>query len=341
VTAAAAGSPAPAPGPAPVLDIVIVNWNTGDCLRACLDSLAESVTRISLGHVVVVDNASTDGSAGALPDAPPVTLVRNRENAGFAVACNQGARLGSGEYVLFLNPDTVLLPDTLRTALSFMASAAGAHVGICGGAVLGADGTPGLSASRFPTLANVAARTVGLDRLAPRLAPPRHLPPAELTRSRPVEQVVGAFFLVRRTLFDRLGGFDERYFLYYDEVDFSLRARALGFGSYFLAEARLQHVGGVSTRRSGGWALYHSLRSRTLYAFRHWPRRQAYALVALTVAVELPARLARAVLHGSPAQVAAVAWTAWSYLGFLVGPHRRRGGPRLPQHAPPAHRSQP
>jgi N-acetylglucosaminyl-diphospho-decaprenol L-rhamnosyltransferase len=335
VSAVAAG------GRAPILDVVVVNWNAGDCLRACLDSLAQSATRVSLGHVVVVDNASTDGSAGSLPTSPPVTLVRNQENVGFAAASNQGARLGSGEYVLFLNPDTVLLTDTLQTALTFMEGPEGVRFGICGGSVLDVDGSLGISASRFPTLANVAAKTIGLDRVVPRLAPPRHLPPEALTRSCQVDQVIGAFFLVRRSLFDQLGGFDERYFLYYDEVDFSLRARTLGFDSYFLAEARLHHVGGVSARKSGGRALYHSLRSRTLYAFRHWPRPQACALVALTVAVELPARLARAVLHRSPAEITAVAWAFGSYLRFLARPGRRQRGPRLPSRPLPAQPWQP
>jgi N-acetylglucosaminyl-diphospho-decaprenol L-rhamnosyltransferase len=325
-------------GSLPVLDVVIVNWNTGACLRACLDSLAVASASVPLGRVIVVDNASTDDSASSLPSSLPVTLIRNEVNRGFAAACNQGSRLGSGQHVLFLNPDTVLLPDTVHAALAFLESPAAASSGICGGFVLRADGRPGISASRFPTLANIAATMLGLDRVAPRLAPHRHLPPDGLTRSGAVDQVIGAFFLVRRSLFDRLGGFDERYFLYYEEVDFCRRARALGFGAYFLAEARLIHVGNVSARRSGGRALYHSLRSRTLYAFRHWPRPQAYILVALTVAVELPARLTRAVLRGSRAEIAGVGRAAASYLRFLArsGPVQVAMRPPPPTESPTA-----
>lgn len=89
------------------------------------------------------------------------------------------------------------------------------------------DGTPGMSASRFPTLVNVVTGTLRMERVVHRWVATRHLPARELTRSRPVDQVIGAFFLVRRSLFDRLEGFDERYFLYYEEVDFCMRAASL------------------------------------------------------------------------------------------------------------------
>jgi N-acetylglucosaminyl-diphospho-decaprenol L-rhamnosyltransferase len=314
----------------PVLDVVIVNWNTGGCLRACLASVAAATASVPLGRVVVVDNASTDGSADDLPASLPVTVVRNDDNRGFAAACNQGSRLGSARYVLFLNPDTVVDPEAPAAAVRFLDSSEGASFGICGGAVVRADGRPGISASRFPTLGNVATGVLGLDRVAPALAPPRHLPAGALTRSRPVDQVIGAFFLIRRSLLDRLGGFDERYFLYYEEVDLCLRARALGLGTHYLAEARLTHVGNVSARRSGGRALYHSLRSRTLYAFGHWPRSHGYALVALTVAVELPARLARAVLRGRAADIGDLGRAAGLYLRFLLTSRPRRTARRPP-----------
>src|SRR5215217_2479989 len=103
-----------------LLDIVIVNWNTGDCLSDCLRSIALAGTGFPLGPTVVVDNASRDGSAVDLPCPPEVVLISNTANVGFAAACNQGARLGSGQYLLFLNPATVLLPDTLQQALDFM-----------------------------------------------------------------------------------------------------------------------------------------------------------------------------------------------------------------------------
>jgi N-acetylglucosaminyl-diphospho-decaprenol L-rhamnosyltransferase len=307
-----------------MLDIVIVNWNTGECLRDCLVSLAAAGAGLSLGSTVVVDNASRDGSADHLPASPGLILIRNSVNTGFAAACNQGARAGSAPYLLFLNPDTVLLPDTLRSALSFMGSEAGAPYGICGGLLLESDGSPGLSASRFPTLANVVTGTLGLQRIVRRWVAPRHLPAQELMTCRPVDQVIGAFFLVRRSLFDRLEGFDERYFLYYEEVDFCRRAAALGAPAYVLTDAKLVHVGNVSAKNSGGRALFYSLRSRTLYARRHWSTAAALILVAFTLGVETPARVLRAAFRRNLGEAIAAGRAGVSYAAFLVHPGTRR-----------------
>jgi N-acetylglucosaminyl-diphospho-decaprenol L-rhamnosyltransferase len=277
----------------PTVDVVIVNWNTGPCLRRCLESLAGSCG-VGLGRAVVVDNASTDGSADDLPEGLPLVTVRNDGNRGFAAGCNQGAAYGESGFVLFLNPDTVVRPDTLRQALRALSGEAGAHRGICGGRVVRPNGTPALSASRFPTLRNVVADVLRVPRVVGRSSH-RHLGPEELATSRTVDQVIGAFFLVRRPLFDQLGGFDERYFLYYEEVDFARRALAAGWSSYYAHEACVEHLENVSAKASGGRALFYSLRSRTLYARRHWPPWQARLLVAFTLGVELPLRLARAV----------------------------------------------
>ena len=320
-------SPGPAGRDRGVLDVVIVNWNTGDCLRACLGSLASAGSGLRLGSTVVVDNASTDDSAARLPDSPELVVVRNRRNVGFAAACNQGARVGEAPYLLFLNPDTVLRPDTLSAALRFLDAPEGAAYGVCGGLILEPDGGVGISASRFPTLANVVTGTLGLERLLHRWVPPRHLPPAELTRSRPVDQVIGAFFLVRRSLFHRLGGFDERYFLYYEEVDFCRRAARLGAPAYLLTEAKLFHAGNVSAKKSGGRALLYSIRSRTLYAARHWSAAQAAGLAAFTLAVEMPARFLQALLRRDAAELAAVVRASGGYAAFLA--QRFVLGPRL------------
>ena len=138
----------------------------------------------------------------------------------------------------------------------------------------------------------------------------------ELATSRTVDQVIGAFFLVRRPLFDRLGGFDERYFLYYEEVDFARRALAAGWSSFHAHEVCVEHVENVSAKASGGRALSCSLRSRTLYARRHWPLWQARLLVAFTLLVELPLRLARTALgtSGERREVRRAAADYWRFV---------------------------
>ena len=167
-----------APAGTTAIDVVIVNWNTGPHLRRCLESLAGSCG-VGLGRVVVVDNASTDGSADDLPRELPLVTVRNDTNRGFAAGCNQGAAHGESELLLFLNPDTVVRPDALREAVAALSGDAAARRGICGGSVVRPDGTPALSASRFPTLRNVVADVLRLPRLVDGSSH-RHLGPREL-----------------------------------------------------------------------------------------------------------------------------------------------------------------
>lgn len=305
------------------IHIVIVNWNTGDYLGQCLRSIAlADRDDVELARVTVVDNASTDGSAADPDDSGlPLEVMHNPTNVGFAAACNQGAAGSEADYLLFLNPDACLLPDTLAAVTGFMDSERAAPVGVCGGQMLDPDGAAAISCARFPTLRVLFGKMTGLGSVMPWLFPSHHLTPAETRTSRVVDQVIGAFFLVRRELFTRLGGFDTRYFIYYEEVDFSLRALRQGSRSYFLKEARVLHAEHVSTDLARDRRTYHSLRSRLIYARRHWPRWQAIVLAFLTFAVELPARLTVAALRRSTPELSATA----SAYGTLVRDLRRAG----------------
>src|SRR5262245_57433256 len=206
--------------------IVIVNWNTGQHLKDCLASIASAGANGSaLSQVTVVDNASSDRSLDGIGNLPlPLEVIRNPANVGFAAACNQGAAGSTANYVLFLNPDTRLFPDTLATVTAFMESEQAAGIGICGVQMVDGDGMPAISCARFPTFRVLLGKMTGLASIFPRLFPSHHLTPAETSVSRVVDQVIGAFYFVRRDLFAQLGGFDERYFIYFEEVDFALRA---------------------------------------------------------------------------------------------------------------------
>jgi GT2 family glycosyltransferase len=306
------------------LDIVIVNWNTGDHLQACLRAIAASDRRgWRLGSVVVLDNASADGSSDGLDlEGLPATIVRNEQNRGFAAACNQGAAGRAGDYLLFLNPDTSLATDALALTLAFMNEPGQQDVGICGVRLLDGAGTPGVSCSRFPTLSTFVGQATGLNRLLPRLFKPHHLTSVECRATRDVDQVIGAFFLVRRDVFDLLDGFDERFFVYFEEVDFSLRARQRGYRSVYFADASVLHHGGVSSGQVKATRLFYSLRSRMLYGFKHYKRVEAILLVVVTVGLEFPARLAHAALRGSFRELKEVADAYYSLLAGLVGAAR-------------------
>lgn len=278
----------------PPIHVVVVNWNTGVHLRRCLESITSSDgMRVLVDRVTVVDNASHDCSIDGLDDLDlPLEIVRNVTNIGFGAACNQGAGGSSAEYVLFLNPDTTLLPSTLRVVASFM-NTASADVDICGVTVTHADGSPAISCARFPTLRVLVGKATGLDHLLPRVFPPHHLSAAETHDSRYVDQVIGAFFFVRRSLFDELHGFDSRFFLYYEEVDFARRASSLGRRSFLLTKTSIRHVENVSSAQAPVARLYHSLRSRRRYALLHWKRWQERVLFVVALALEFPARIVR------------------------------------------------
>jgi GT2 family glycosyltransferase len=225
--------------------------------------------------------------------------MQNDANRGFAAACNQGASGLSSQYVLFLNPDTVLSPDALGRTLAFMGEPTHDDVGICGVRMIDEQGAPVLSCARFPTLLTFLGQSTGLSRVWPRRFAPQHLSPDECRTTRDVDQVIGAFFLVRRALFDRLGGFDERFFVYFEEVDFSLRARQRGYRSVHLADVMVQHWGGVSSDQVKAARLFYSLQSRLRYAFKHFSRLDALVLFVNTIGVEFFVRLIRALLPGS------------------------------------------
>ncbi|MFI9766633.1 glycosyltransferase family 2 protein [Streptomyces sp. NPDC052415] len=312
---------------APTADVVIVNWNTGRYLGECLRSIvASDRSRFRVARIVVVDNASTDDSLDHLTAADiPLEVVRNGRNRGFATACNQGAARGGSDFVLFLNPDTQLHIDSLRAVGRFLGTPAADGFGIFGALMVDRDGRPQVSCSRFPSLRIYVGKMTGLDRLAPRLFPPHHLRPRELSRSGPVDQVIGAFFLVRRSLFTALGGFDEGYFLYLEEVDFALRARRAGWPSYHVNQARVCHAGQVSSAQLGPWRHYLVLCSRSRYVFRQWQAHQAWLLIALSLSVEPVARLAAAALRGRWAEIGPTfvvygRFLRWFRVGRGLGP---------------------
>ena len=282
----------------PSLDIIIVNWNTGILLRDCLQSLRQACSEdFRLDRVVVVDNNSSDGSAVGVKGLldHPIFVLRNDANRGFAAACNQGAAGTQADYLLFLNPDTRVFPDSLQRPLDFLEETESARYGVCGVRHVDEWGAFTTSCARFPSLRIFVGRMTGLNRLFPKWFPPHLMLESECSGSREVDQIIGAFFLVRRTLFETLGGFDPRFFVYFEEVDFSLRALQKGFRSYYLSAAAVYHKGAGSSQQAKAARLFYSLRSRLLFGFKHYPFLEALTLAVLTLTVEMIARLLAAV----------------------------------------------
>lgn len=256
-------------------DVVIVNWNAGQQIAQCVTSLDDKTIR----HIVVVDNGSVDGSADLIGDAPKVRVIRSGLNLGFGKACNRGAHGTDADYILFLNPDATVYAGTLERVLTFMEDPGNSRVGICGVQLVDESGQVARSCARFPSARGFAVHAVGLDRLVPSWGHFMSEWPHDATRE--VDQLIGAFFLVRRALFESLRGFDERFFVYFEEVDFSYRAHQAGWSSVYLADVQAFHAGGGTSNQIKARRLFYSLRSRLLYAAKHF-NAGGVALVCFT-----------------------------------------------------------
>lgn len=226
------------------LSIVIVSWNVQAFLRHCLESIPAAALALRY-EVFVIDNGSSDGTADMLRrDFPSLLPIVNEENRGFAAANNEGIRRSHGEFILLLNPDTRLPAGSLSAMVQFMRERP--DVAIAGPTLRNADGTLQPSVRRFPTVAAMNLILLKLHHLFPNLrALRRYLAnDFDYRREAEVDQLMGAFFLVRRDTFDRFGLLDERFFLWFEEVDFCKRVKAGGGRIVYTPRTTVVHAKG-------------------------------------------------------------------------------------------------
>lgn len=265
------------------ISVVIVSWNVKRLLLECLRSLEAE----SGGHeleVFVVDNASTDGGpAEVLRAFPEVRVIQNTKNVGFAAANNQGLRLAGGEFVLLLNPDTLMLSGSLLALVEFLQ--AHPQIGAVGPLVLNPDGSLQHSCSPFPALQREAARLFHLpgvrsDGYYSMEAWNQNLP-------RPIDVLLGACILFRRTALDQVGMMDEGFFMYSEEVDLCWRLAKAGWQSYWVPGARIIHYGGQSTQQVAGEMFLRLYEGKLKFFRKHQGRlaAQLYKLILWITAV--------------------------------------------------------
>ena len=287
-----------------MIDVVIVNWNSGVQVHSCVESVLAHGAGL-VANIIVVDNGSSDGSGKKLLGLPGVTLIEAGENLGFAKACNLGARQASGEFILFLNPDAAIYESTLPKVFQFMSSAAQERVGICGVQLIDSNGAVARTCSRFPSPARFVMQAVGLDRVFPEFA--TFMSNWDHKSTRQVDQVMGAFFFVRRHLFNILDGFDERFFVYFEEVDFAYRAKIQSWDTVYLADAQSFHLGGGTSHQVKAKRLFYFLRSKLLFSIKHFSSLHVALVLLMTFIVEPVSRVALSLRHRSWASVKEVA----------------------------------
>lgn len=233
-----------------MLSVIIVNYNVKYFLEQCLHSVRAAATSLPV-EVIVVDNNSSDGSQEYITNRfPHVQWIASERNSGFAKACNKGLSVAAGDYILFLNPDTIVAENSLHTAVRFLATHPSA--GAVGVRMLDGNGRFLKESKRsFPSPLTSFYKLAGLARLFPRSKTfgryhLGHLPENE---NHPVPVLAGAFMLLPRKVLDEVGSFDEAFFMYGEDVDLSYRIQKAGYQNWYLADAPIIHFKGESTRR--------------------------------------------------------------------------------------------
>ncbi|MBN1299761.1 MAG: glycosyltransferase [Melioribacteraceae bacterium] len=233
------------------ISIIIVNYNVKEYLNNLLNSLEKASGNLRT-EIIVVDNASSDGSAEEIPSKfPAIKFLRNEKNLGFGKANNQGLELANGEYILLINPDTIVKEDTIERLIQFLEANPDAGMVSC--KVLNPDGTLQLACRRsYPTPWVSFSKITGLSHLFPKskLFAKYNLTYLDENEINEVDAISGAFMLFRRNIYNEIGGFDPKFFMYGEDLDFCYRIQQAGYKIYYVPSTEIIHYKGESTKRS-------------------------------------------------------------------------------------------
>ncbi len=228
------------------LSVIIISWNVRQELLDCLHSIQENPPSHSY-EIIVVDNASTDGTTDAVKGVfPDVELVINKDNRGFAAANNVGIQKSRGQYILFLNPDTIVHPQSLDTLVKFMDE--NEDVGACGAKLLNLDGSLQDSVRCIPSFRSALHRHTAFKYIGifkgnyKKWAMKEH----DCSKQMDVDQVMGAALMTRKSVIEQVGPMDEEFFMYYEEVDLCYRIKKAGWRIVYVPESEVTHLGGRS-----------------------------------------------------------------------------------------------
>jgi GT2 family glycosyltransferase len=255
----------------PLLSIVIVNFNAKKFLEECLTSIYVETNQIPF-DVWVVDNHSEDTTVPMVrQNFPHVNLIENKENVGFAKANNQAIKKCTGDYILLLNPDTLVLQNAVEKMVDFMD--ANPTVGICGGKVLNEDRTLQLACRRSIPAPKVAFfRFIGLSKLFPknRLFAKYNLTYIDSNEAHEVDAVSGSFLMIRRKVIEEIGLLDDQFFMYGEELDWCFRAKKAGLAVMYYPDAEIVHYKGECSKSNSRKATFEFYRSMYLFHKKHF-----------------------------------------------------------------------
>jgi GT2 family glycosyltransferase len=268
----------------PALSVCIVNWNTRQDLEESLRSVLRADPELGI-EVIVLDNASGDGSAEMVRQQfPQVALIESADNTGFARGYNRAASSATGRHLLILNPDTVVQRGALSRLVEFMDSHP--EAGAAGPCVLNRDGSLQFSCRRFPRPMVGVLRNTVIGRLAPRNRFTREYLMQDWDHGsiRHVDWVSGAAMCIRREAWDQVGGFDEGFFMYAEDMDWCWRARQAGWKVYYVPDAVIVHRIGRSTDQRAIPMVIQFHRSAVRFYRKHYARHWPWGIRLLPVA---------------------------------------------------------
>jgi len=229
------------------VSVIIVDWNTKDILQNCLDSIYQTIDNLSC-EIIVVDNASSDGSTEMLQERyPQVIKFYNKVNRGFGAANNQAFAIMKGKYALLLNTDAILTPGAINKLYSFANTHPQAAI-VCG-QLLNADGSKQNSVAAFPSLPSLLINTSLLEYIFPQWYPSKRY---EHTFPIEVDSAIGACMMIRKKALDEAGFFDERYFFFFEETDLAYAFHSKGWSVYHVPDAFIYHLQGQSIGHNVG-----------------------------------------------------------------------------------------
>lgn len=253
-------------------DIVIVNWNSGDQLKDCVESVMKSsFDNSTLNKVIVVDNNSRDASIELVEklNFEKLEIIKNKDNLGFGKACNIGAKDSLSDFILFLNPDAMVYEDTFKKLFDSIEQNNVADIAVFGVQLIGDDGKVQRTCARFPKLRNFLVRVMGLNKINQEFFKSFSMEYWNHNETKIVDQVMGAFFLITKDIFEQLNGFDERFFVYYEELDLSKRVHDSGYKTMYISEIQAYHKGGGTSEQVKALRFFYSTRSSLIYSFKH------------------------------------------------------------------------
>ncbi len=281
-----------------MIDIVIVNWNSHDFLRRCVLSILNSNHFELISEIIIIDNNSTDDSLLLLPINAKLQVIKNTENVGFARGCNHGFKMSQSKYILLLNPDAVLLDNTISASFDYMET--NQDLDVLGCQLLNDSNHITPTCARFPKPINFVYHSLGLSKIWPKLFhPPTLMTDWDHKESRFVDQVMGAYMFMRKSVFEKAGYFDERFFVYYEELDFSLSLKNAGGKLFYHSGIQAIHTGMGTTESVKAFRLFLSLSSRLKYAKKHFSMFGFFIVAFFTYTIEFLMRFLQLALKGN------------------------------------------